>query len=116
VHNLVHGLMQMRRIWHTPALRKNLSTDAVINRCMSAPDTVLREATACGKTAIGDVRPGTLLVLRLNHARERLPGSEMEFMTGTWSRCPAAAFVPALLQAVWEQVCALDGTGRVGDE
>jgi hypothetical protein len=31
-------------------------------------------------------------------------------MTGTWAQCPAAAFVPALLRAVWERAVAATAT------
>jgi hypothetical protein len=52
------------------------------------------------------VRPGTLVVLELDAARERNPGPDVEFMVGSWAQCPAAAFVPALLRVVWERALA----------
>ena len=36
----------------------------------------------------------------------RTPGRDVELMTGTWAQCPAVAFVPALLRAVWERAAA----------
>jgi hypothetical protein len=52
------------------------------------------------------VRAGTLFALELEAARERTPGRDVEFMVGNWAQCPAAAFVPALLQAVWKRAIA----------
>ena len=43
---------------------------------------------------------------------QRTPGRDVEFMTGTWAQCPAAAFVPALLRVVWERAVAAPATGR----
>ena len=50
----------------------------------------------------GEVRPGTLVLLELDKAREASPTAETVFMAGTWAECPAGAFVAALLRAVWE--------------
>jgi hypothetical protein len=44
--------------------------------------------------------------LELEAARKRTPGRDLEFMVGNWAQCPAAAFVPALLRAVWQRVIA----------
>jgi hypothetical protein len=65
-----------------------------------------------GATIAGEVRPGTLVVLELDAARARTPGRDVELMTGTWAQCPAAAFVPALLRAVWERAVAATATAR----
>ena len=49
-------------------------------------------------------------VLELEAARERTPGRDVEFMVGHWAQCPAAAFVPALLRAVWQRAIAAPAT------
>ena len=41
---------------------------------------------------------------------QRTPGRDIEFMVGNWAQCPAAAFVPALLRAVWERAVAAQGS------
>jgi hypothetical protein len=75
----------------------------VVAQCLFAPPSVLRQATVPGATVAGTVRAGTLVMLELDAARERMGGPEIEFMVGHWAQCPAAAFVPALLRTVWEQ-------------
>jgi hypothetical protein len=102
VHNLVRGFERMRELWAAPGWRTR-ATDDVVAQCLFAPESVLRQATVPGVTVAGEVRAGTLVVLELDAARARTPGPELEFMVGHWAQCPAAAFVPALLRAVWER-------------
>jgi hypothetical protein len=102
VHNLVRGFERMRELWAAPGWRTR-STDEVVAQCLFAPPSVMRQATMPGATVAGEVRAGTLVLLELDAARARTPGPELEFMLGHWAQCPAAAFVPALLRAVWER-------------
>jgi hypothetical protein len=110
VHNLVRGFERMREMWGEPRWRSRSSTDAVVAQCLFAPPSVLRQATMPGATVAGAVRPGTLVVLELEAAHERMPGQDIQFMAGNWAQCPAAAFVPALLRVVWERAVAEEGT------
>jgi len=61
----------------------------------------VRQPTTGGDSIAGDFSDSTLVLLQLNAANARAPSPEMAFMTGTWARCPAHAWVPALLTAVW---------------
>lgn len=106
VHNLVRGFERMRELWSEPHRRVRSAADAVVAQCLFAPPSVLRQATMPGATVAGAVRPGTLVMLQLDAARERRPGPDVEFMVGSWAHCPAAAFVPALLRVVWERAVA----------
>src|SRR5262249_40799042 len=83
------------------------ASDRLVARCLKAPASVLREALPdC--PSLGDaVRSGTLVVLDLAAGREREPSPEIVFMKGTWAECPAAAWVPALLRAVWDRAIRL---------
>jgi hypothetical protein len=105
VHNLVRGFERMRELWAAPSWRTR-PADEIVAQCLFAPPSVLRQATMPGVTVAGEVRAGTLVLLELDAARARTPGPEVEFMLGHWAQCPAAAFVPALLRAVWERSCA----------
>jgi len=105
VHNIVHGLEHMRELWRA---QPRPATEDVVQACLFAPQRVLRQATAKGGTLAGDVRPGTLVLLELEKAREVSPGAETVFMAGTWAECPAGAFVAALLRAVWEDALAAE--------
>jgi hypothetical protein len=102
VHNLVRGFERMRELWAARGWRTR-SIDEIVAQCLFAPPSVLRQATMPGVTIAGEVRAGTLVMLELDAARARTPGPELEFMLGHWAQCPAAAFVPALLRAVWER-------------
>ncbi len=110
VHNLVRGFERMRELWSEPRWRSPSSVDAVVEQCLFAPPSVLRQAAGPGATVCGAVRAGTLVVLELEAARERTPGRDVEFMVGHWAQCPAAAFVPALLRAVWQRAIAAPAT------
>ena len=105
-HNLVRGFERMRELWRERRWRVRSSADAVVAQCLFAPPSVLRQATMPGATVAGTVRPGTLVMLELEAARERTPGPDVEFLAGSWAHCPAAAFVPALLRAVFERAVA----------
>jgi hypothetical protein len=98
VHNIVRGLQTMRELWRDSP---RLSPDEVLRACLYAPKTVLRQATSKGGTAVGDVRPGTLVLVELDKLRAVSPDAESVFMAGTWAECPAGAFVAALLRAAW---------------
>ena len=106
VHNLVRGFERMRELWREPRWRSPSSADAVVEQCVFAPPSVLRQAAMPGATVSGAVRAGSLVVLELDAARARTPGRDLEFMEGTWAQCPAAGFVPALLHAVWKRAIA----------
>ena len=107
VHNLVRGFETMRALWRDGA--PSVSAYDAVGNCLYAPGTVLRQATAKGGTLAGEVRSGTLLLYQLDTVRAREPGADTVFMAGTWAECPALAFVPALLRAVWERAVATEG-------
>jgi hypothetical protein len=107
VHNLVRGFTTMRDLWRQR--RPRPSADEAVGNCLYAPETVVRQATQKGGTLAGEVRPGTLLLYQLDTVRAHAPGADTVFMAGTWAECPAVAFVPALLRAVWERAVAEEG-------
>jgi hypothetical protein len=106
MHNMVRGFEKMRELLSAPGPRP--SSDDAVRRCLFAPPTVLRQATAPGHTVVGDVEPGTLILYELDKMRERSPDAETVFMAGTWAECPALFFVPALYRAVWEGASATE--------
>jgi len=109
VHNIVHGLEHMRALWRKAP---RPSTDEAVRACLFAPKTVLRQATAGGGTAAGDVRPGTLVMIELEKARKIAPDAVTVFMAGTWAECPAGAFVAALVRAVWNGALAAEAAEK----
>jgi hypothetical protein len=111
IHNLVRGIELMRAAWAEPGARERLSRDAAIARCLLAPPSVMRQATANGGSVAGALRPGTIVMLELGAAHTRTPGPDVAFMTTSWARCPAAAWIPALLGKVWDQARAAETGG-----
>lgn len=103
VHNLVVSFERMRALAAGPGGFARYTPEEAASLCLAAPPRVLRHATARGATAHGEFRAGTLVVFCLEAARARSLAHDIAFLTGSWSRCPAQAWVPALLAAVWQR-------------
>ena len=111
VHNLVRALDRMRDLAARPAGPRGFTAAQAVSICLAAPDGVLRQATAIGATVAGTFRPGTLVLFRLDAAHAASLQRDIAFMTEEWSRCPAHAWVPALLAAAWERAAAAPPEG-----
>ncbi len=107
VHNLVRAFERMRALAQHPGALRRIPSAEAASRCLAAPNSIVRQATAAGSMEEGSFRPGTLVLFRLERARDRSLRHDVAFMTTSWSRCPAHAWVPRLLSAVWESA-ALD--------
>ena len=101
VHNFVPAFSRMRALWAEPSARNRLTPEAAAAQCLVAPQQVVRQPTKSGAALAGDFSDATLILLQLGAANARSPSPETAFMTQTWARCPAHAWVPALLAAVW---------------
>ncbi|HEY1751109.1 MAG TPA: hypothetical protein VGG29_07590 [Caulobacteraceae bacterium] len=101
VHNIVGGLVQMRRLWADKAARKRLPPEAAAAQCVVAPTQVLRQPLRAGLSLAGEFAPTTLVLLQLNAAHQQSPSAQMAFMAQSWARCPAHAWVLALLAGAW---------------
>ena len=91
----------MRALYADPSARSRLTPEAAAAQCLVAPQQVVRQPTTAGDLLAGDFGDSTLILLQLDAANARAPSPEMAFMTGTWAQCPAHAWIPALLAAVW---------------
>lgn len=113
VHNLVASFEAMRDLLAQPWSACSMTTESAVARCLSAPSAVLRQADAHMITAAAELRRNTIVVCDLNAAHAREPSGDTAFMIESWSRCPAASWVTALLSAVWTQAVgvlpAMDG-------
>jgi hypothetical protein len=114
IHNLVRSFEIMRELASRRQSLQGLTHDAVVARCLVAPENVLRQAVKQGTTEVGSFRPGTLVILRLEAARARSLRRDIAFMTndGNWSRCPANRWVVTLLTVVWGRASELAEEGR----
>lgn len=104
IHNLVRGFAYMRTLLPSTNM---LRRDNVVARCLKAPESVLRQASFKSPVRGDGIEPGTLVVLDLDAAQQRDAAPEIVFMANSWSQCPAAAWVPALLGAVWDRALQL---------
>ena len=98
---IVEGLHKMRQLATDPAVRSSITTDAVVDECLFAPATVLRQAKTSGEVSGCPFRRGSLFILGLGSASKGAANRDLVFLDQSWSRCPAEKWVPALLQGVW---------------
>jgi hypothetical protein len=101
VHNFPPAFLRMRALYADPSARARLTPEAAAGQCLVAPQQVVRQPTKAGDSLAGEFGDGTLVLLQLDVANARSPSPEMAFMAQSWARCPAHAWVPALLAAVW---------------
>jgi hypothetical protein len=102
VHNLVGALEAMRSLAGTPGA-SHLPIEAVLGRCLSVPETLLRQVLAPLSTSCSPRRlvPGDLVLLRLAEGVRISGDQELAFMGVSWARCPAQRFILALLADIW---------------
>jgi hypothetical protein len=110
VHNVVKGLRHMRTLYADGGLRSSLSPEAAALQCLFAPVSLYRQATEAGQLGGCPFPRNSLFVLEIGKASQRDGGRPLVFMDDTWSRCPAADWVPAMLEGLWLRATA--GTAK----
>jgi hypothetical protein len=103
VHNVVKGLRHMRSLYADAAMRKMLSAETAADQCLRAPVSLYRQSTAEGTFMGKPFAKDSLFVLNIGVASQLSGGRPLVFMEESWSRCPAAAWVPAMLEGVWRR-------------
>ena len=111
VHNLAKSLRYMQSLQADSQTRRTLSAREAAEKCLRAPVSVYRQATAEGSLAGTTYRRNTLFVLNIGAAAQLEGGRDLVFMERSWSRCPAATWIPALLEGVWTRALFLDDIG-----
>ena len=106
LHHIVDGLHKMRQLAADPGLRSSMATDAVVDECLFAPTTVVRQGKTSGEVGGCPFRRGSLFILELGSASKGAANRDLVFLSQSWSRCPAEKWVPALLEGVWTRVSA----------
>jgi len=106
LHHIVDGLHKMRELAGDPALRGSKTTEAVVDECLFAPGTAVRQAKTSGEVGGCPFRRGSLFILGLGSASKGAGNRDLVFLSQSWSRCPAEKWVPALLEGVWRRVSA----------
>jgi hypothetical protein len=103
VHNLVKGIRQMRVLYSDASARSGLTPDEAARQCLFAPVSLYRQATAAVQFGTYSIPRKALCVLDIGTASRQDGGRPLVFMEDTWSRCPAAAWVPAMLEGQWRR-------------
>ena len=103
VHNVVKGLEHMRELYADEKTRGSLSAQEAANECVIAPISVYRQALSAGSVAGCPFSRGSLFVLNIGSASRRFHDRRIAFLADSWSGCPAAEWVPAMLEGVWKR-------------
>lgn len=101
VHNVVKGLRHMRSLYADSGIRSSLSPAAAAGRCLFAPVSLYRQATEAGQLGACPFPRNSIFVFETGKAAQREGGQPLVFMDRTWSRCPAADWVPMMLEGLW---------------
>jgi hypothetical protein len=105
-HNIVKSLVQMKRLYSEPGARNSLSAEDAVSRCLAAPVSLFRQATASGELRGCPFSKDSLFVFFIGKASKADGGRSLIFMDDSWSGCPAAQWVPAMLEGVWKRASA----------
>ena len=95
------GLHRMRELAADPAIRASITMDAVIEQCLLAPPTTLRQATTSGEVGGCPFKKGALFILGLRTASKGAANRDIVFLSQSWSHCPAEKWVTGLLEGIW---------------
>ena len=106
-HNIVKSLVQMRRLYSDPGARSSLSAEKAVSQCLTAPVSLFRQATSAGTSGGCPFSKYSLFVLEIGKASKSNGGRSLVFMDDSWSGCPAAQWVPAMLEGVWKRACSV---------
>jgi len=115
VHNVVKGLERMRELFADEKARSSLSAQEAANKCVMAPISVYRQATAAGTVQGCPFSRGSLFVLNIGSASRHFGDRRIAFLEDSWSRCPAAEWVPAMFEGVWKRARSAGDAGSIGD-
>ena len=102
-HNIMKSLVKMRHLYSDPRVRSSLSAEEAVSRCLTAPVSVFRQPTSAGGVRGCPFSKGSLFVLAIGKASKSDGGRSLIFMDDSWSGCPAAQWVPAMLEGVWKR-------------
>jgi hypothetical protein len=108
VHNLAKSLRRMRQIYSDEKLRMTLSAPDAVDRCLTAPVSIYRQATVAGELKGCQFSDGSLFILNIGEAAKMEGARRLVFMRDSWSSCPAEQWVPAMLEGVWLRANAKD--------
>jgi len=103
-HNLVATVGKLRSFYADKSLWNSMTPDMAVEESLSAPQVVYRQALAKGAAGGCPYSKFTLFMLNLKEASQNTQAKDMVFMSGTWSRCPAEQWIPAVISGTWKRV------------
>ena len=103
-HNLVASAGRLRSFYADESVRKTLTPQMAVEQSLSAPPVVCRQALTQGAAAGCPYSKATLFLFKLQEANRNNQAKDMIFMSGTWSRCPAEQWIPAVIAGTWKRV------------
>lgn len=103
VHNLVASLRQMRSLFGELGASNSLTPSSAAEKCLHARVSIYRQASAQGCLSGTPFARHSLFILNIGVASRQPDGRSLIFMEDSWSRCPAAGWVPAMLQGIWNR-------------
>jgi hypothetical protein len=113
VHNVVKSMRHMRTLYLDTSARSSLSAEEAVRQCLFAPVSLYRQAAGAGRLGGCPFSRNSLFVLEIGEASRQPGGLPLVFMDGGWSTCPAAEWVPAMLEGVWRRATlSLDTVGQ----
>jgi hypothetical protein len=107
VHNVLKGLKCMRQLYRNESIRSATSPETIARQCLFAPISVYRQATSAGTLNGCPFSRQSLFVLNIGVASKTENGRRLIFLDDSWSRCPAAEWVPAMLEGVWRRALSI---------
>jgi hypothetical protein len=107
VHNIVASVVKMKAFYSDEGTRRTLTPQRAADLCLTPPPVVYRQARSKGEAGGCPFSKYSLLLLKLGKADSHQDAKDLVFMTGSWSRCPAERWVPALLAGVWKRACGI---------
>lgn len=108
-HNLVATMGKLRAFYTDESLRKAMTPEMAVEQSLSAPPVIYRQALIAGAAAGCPFSKSTLFLLKLKDANRNGEAKDLVFMTGTWSRCPAETWIPAVISGIWKRVIGTSG-------
>ena len=103
VHNLVKGIRRMRVLYTESQTRFSLTPEEAAQECLFAPVSLYRQASAAGELNGCPFPRNALFIFEIAEASQKEGGRPLVFMDETWSRCPAAKWVPAMMEGLWRR-------------
>jgi hypothetical protein len=107
VHNVVKGLEHMKQLYLDESTRSTLSAEQAAQQCLFAPISVYRQATSAGSVNGCPFSRGSLFILNIGIAARAAAGRRLVFLEDSWSRCPAADWVPAMFEGLWRRTSSM---------